>query len=93
MKLCEFTLKDLIIRRQESGLSEYHLKIISYNLLCAIKFLHSANIIHRDIKPSNILINESCQVFVCDFGLSRTLPESITARGGLNSKRLRDSIQ
>ena len=49
-----------------------HAVVILYNLLCAINFLHSANIMHRDIKPANILINSNCQVKICDFGFSRT---------------------
>jgi serine/threonine protein kinase len=49
-------------------------KLILYNLLCALKYLHSANVIHRDIKPANILINADCQVKICDYGISRTFP-------------------
>ena len=30
---------------------EHHFKVIVYNLLCAINFLHTARIIHRDLKP------------------------------------------
>ena len=43
-----------------SSLEEEHILLIMYNLLCAIKYMHSMNIIHRDIKPSNILINQDC---------------------------------
>lgn len=53
-----------------------HFKVILYNMLCSMKFLHSANIMHRDLKPANILVDNNCQVMVCDFGLARTLPES-----------------
>ena len=66
--------------------------MIIYNTLCAIKYLHSANVIHRDLKPSNILVNKLCQVKICDLGISRTLPQSSLGKGSGNSKRIRDSI-
>ena len=52
-----------------------------YNLLCAMKFLHSANVIHRDLKPGNLLITdlEKCGIVLCDFGLARTLPKEMKA--------------
>ncbi|MFN9897420.1 MAG: protein kinase domain-containing protein [bacterium] len=31
-----------------------------YNSLCALKYIHSANIIHRDIKPANLLVDGFC---------------------------------
>lgn len=40
------------------------------------KYIHSANVIHRDLKPANILVNEDCDIKICDFGMSRT-PEQI----------------
>lgn len=43
-------------------LSVDHYKYIMYQILRAILFMHSANILHRDIKPSNILINEDCTI-------------------------------
>jgi serine/threonine protein kinase len=92
MEVNELDLKQLIKFSRSSGLKEEHLKIIAYNTLCALKFLHSANIIHRDIKPSNILVNKNCQVMVCDFGLSRSMPESVVGKGSCNSKRWRDSL-
>lgn len=53
-----------------------HAKILLYNMLCAVNFLHSANVMHRDIKPGNILIDDTCSIKLCDFGLSRTTPEA-----------------
>lgn len=46
--------------------------MIVYNILCSLNAIHSAGVLHRDIKPSNILIDEDCQVKLCDFGLARS---------------------
>jgi mitogen-activated protein kinase 1/3 len=46
---------------------------VVYNLLCAVKYLHTANVIHRDLKPANVLVNEDCTVKICDFGLARSI--------------------
>ena len=53
--------------------TDQHIKVILYNLLCSIKFLHSANVVHRDLKPANILLDAECNVMICDYGLSRTM--------------------
>lgn len=46
---------------------------MTYNLLCAVHFIHKCNFVHRDIKPSNILITDKLEVKIADFGLSRSL--------------------
>jgi len=55
-----------------TNIEERHLITVLYNCLCALNFLHSANILHRDIKPTNMLIDNLCQVKICDFGLARS---------------------
>lgn len=42
-------------------------------MLLAIYYVHSTGIIHRDLKPSNVLLNTTCEVKICDFGLARSL--------------------
>lgn len=33
------------------------------------------NVIHRDIKPENLLITDTNQLKICDFGFARNLPQ------------------
>ncbi|GIY49948.1 mitogen-activated protein kinase 15 [Caerostris extrusa] len=35
---------------------------IIFQLLSALSYIHSSNVIHRDIKPSNILMNHRCEL-------------------------------
>lgn len=75
MELVESDMKKLMSSNPPVPLQEEHIVTIIYNSLCALNFIHSANIIHRDIKPGNFLINSSCSVKICDFGLARTMPK------------------
>ena len=56
-------------------LEDIHKQYIVYQLLKALKYMHSAELLHRDIKPSNLLLNSDCHVRVCDFGLCRSVKE------------------
>nr|XP_019567770.1 PREDICTED: mitogen-activated protein kinase 15 isoform X2 [Rhinolophus sinicus] len=56
-------------------LRDIHKRYIFYQLLRATKFIHSGRVIHRDQKPSNVLLDASCLVKLCDFGLARSLSD------------------
>ena len=70
-------LKSLLGKSEQLAFNEGHVVTIMYNILCSINLIHTSNIMHRDIKPANILINENCHVRICDFGLSRPVPQNI----------------
>jgi len=72
--VCDIMETDMSrIIRSKQNLQIDHIQFFLYQILRAFKYLHSANIIHRDLKPSNILLNENCDLKICDFGLSRNL--------------------
>ena len=69
-------LFDKIIRLGK--FTEKEAKFTFYQILLAMKYLHSQGITHRDLKPENILLltseNDSI-VKITDFGLSRVVGE------------------
>ena len=73
MEYVEFDLRKVLKSTVRIEFDEDHVITIMYNSLCALKFLHSANVMHRDMKPANMLVDEDCLVKICDFGLSRTV--------------------
>ncbi|XP_073834174.1 extracellularly regulated kinase 7 [Musca autumnalis] len=54
-------------------LKDIHKRYIMYQLINAIKYIHSGNVIHRDLKPSNVLIDSKCRCKLADFGLARSV--------------------
>lgn len=59
--------------RRGNILKDIHNRYIIYQILKAIAYIHSANVIHRDLKPANILLNSQCVCKVADFGLARSI--------------------
>lgn len=60
-----------VIRRGRDELSNQHIQYIMYQIFLAMYVLHHNNIVHRDIKPNNILLNDNCDLKICDFGFAR----------------------
>ena len=60
-----------VIRKGRHELTEDHIQYIMYQVFLGLYVLHHNNIVHRDIKPNNILLNDSCDLKICDFGFAR----------------------
>lgn len=45
-------------------------------ILEALEYSHRAGVVHRDIKPGNVMVTETGQVKVMDFGIARAVSDS-----------------
>ncbi|UYV75301.1 PRKD1 [Cordylochernes scorpioides] len=69
---------EMILGSPTGRLSERTTKFLIYQILCALKHLHSKNIVHCDLKPENVLLSSNAdfpQVKLCDFGFARIIGE------------------
>lgn len=69
---------EMILSSERGKLSERITKFLIYQILTALKHLHSKNIVHCDLKPENVLLSTASdfpQVKLCDFGFARIIGE------------------
>ena len=63
------SLEDLLLKEKKLSI-ETALGLVS-KLLSALSEVHKKGIIHRDIKPSNVLLDETGEPILIDFGIAR----------------------
>jgi DNA-binding response OmpR family regulator/predicted Ser/Thr protein kinase len=67
--------------RMQIGITEREALRYVEHIAHALRVVHHAGILHRDLKPPNVMLRETDEVALIDFGLARNL------EGGLNSTR------
>lgn len=61
--------------KRRKRLTELEIRYYVSQIVEALMFIHSKDIIHRDLKLGNILIGDKMKIKLCDFGLSTRLKE------------------
>ncbi len=75
------SLKQLI--RQEAPLEPIRAIDITLQILKAARFAHRRGVIHRDLKPHNVIVNDSDDAKVTDFGIARAGASDMTETGSI----------
>ncbi|XP_030377691.1 testis-specific serine/threonine-protein kinase 2 isoform X3 [Scaptodrosophila lebanonensis] len=63
------TLLDYV--REKKFLDEPQARTLFRQLISAVEYIHSKNVVHRDIKCENLLLDENWNLKLIDFGFAR----------------------
>src|SRR6201985_2450742 len=75
------SLKQLI--RAEAPLDPIRAIDIAVQILKAARFAHRRGVIHRDLKPHNVIVDDSDNAKVTDFGIARAGASDMTETGSI----------
>ena len=63
--------------------SEEQTRFFIANMVYALQYIHSHNVIHRDIKPENLVLDEKGYVRITDFGIAKeNMPDNSSETSG-----------
>jgi cyclin-dependent kinase-like len=65
-----------LLEKSPDGLEPETIRLLLYQLLKGLAYMHSMNMLHRDIKPENLLISDKRELKICDFGFARQAKRS-----------------
>nr|CAD1828917.1 unnamed protein product [Ananas comosus var. bracteatus] len=79
--MCNGTIEESLSGKRDQQLDWNRRLIIALDSATGLAYLHrhaSPAIIHGDVKSSNILLDENLSAKVADFGISKSVPNSVT---------------
>ncbi len=72
------TLNELLLEYPDQKMPEARVKELAISICEAMQYAHDKNVIHRDIKPQNIMLTETGEIKIMDFGVAETLRNSVS---------------
>jgi len=73
------TLSNLRAEKEQKVFQPHEIAAWTAQLCEALDYAHNhARIIHRDLKPANLMINRKAELKVSDFGIARSLGDSVS---------------
>ncbi|MEY2564997.1 MAG: eukaryotic-like serine/threonine-protein kinase [Verrucomicrobiota bacterium] len=73
------TLSALRVEREAKIFKVAELQPLVAQFCHALEYAHTrARIVHRDLKPANLMVNASAQLKITDFGIARSLSDSVS---------------
>jgi serine/threonine protein kinase len=82
MEYCESNFSKVLQNVKDKGFNETEALYYLKQIINAMKYLHTKNIMHQDIKPANILIKDG-KLKLADFGIAKIAHRSFTKLGTL----------
>lgn len=69
------------LAERDSVLPETRMVEVAWDIASALSFAHEKGIIHRDIKLDNVLLSETGEAVLTDFGIARAISGYVAATG------------